>query len=54
VIALLREEEIRGQVAGIFGRRQAELEGMLPGARIEHVGSTAVPGSLTKATSTSA
>jgi GrpB-like predicted nucleotidyltransferase (UPF0157 family) len=47
-IALVREEEIRGRVVTIFARRQAELEGMLPGARIEHVGSTAVPGSLTK------
>ncbi|HJZ37763.1 MAG TPA: GrpB family protein [Solirubrobacterales bacterium] len=47
-IPLIREEEIRGRVAAIFGRRRAELDGMLPGARIEHVGSTAVPGSLTK------
>jgi GrpB-like predicted nucleotidyltransferase (UPF0157 family) len=47
-IALVREEEIRGRVAGVFARRRAELEGMLPEARIEHVGSTAVPGSLTK------
>jgi GrpB-like predicted nucleotidyltransferase (UPF0157 family) len=48
LIALVREEEIRERVAAIFARRRAELEGMLPGARIEHVGSTAVPGSLTK------
>jgi GrpB-like predicted nucleotidyltransferase (UPF0157 family) len=47
-IRLIREEEIRGRVAAIFARRRAELEEMLPGARIEHVGSTAVPGSLTK------
>ena len=47
-IPLIREEEIRGRVAGIFARRRAELEEMLPGARVEHVGSTAVPGSLTK------
>jgi GrpB-like predicted nucleotidyltransferase (UPF0157 family) len=47
-IALGREAEIRGRVAGIFARRRAGVEGMLPGARIEHVGSTAVPGSLTK------
>jgi GrpB-like predicted nucleotidyltransferase (UPF0157 family) len=47
-IALVREEEIRGRVAAIFARRRAQLEGLLPGARIEHVGSTAVPGSLTK------
>jgi GrpB-like predicted nucleotidyltransferase (UPF0157 family) len=48
VIELVREEEIRERVGAIFARRRAELEGMLPGARIEHVGSTAVPGSLTK------
>jgi GrpB-like predicted nucleotidyltransferase (UPF0157 family) len=47
-IPLVREGEIRGRVAAIFARRQAELEVLLPGARIEHVGSTAVPGSLTK------
>ena len=47
-IPLVREEEIRGRVAAIFGRRRGELEALLPGARIEHVGSTAVPGSLTK------
>jgi GrpB-like predicted nucleotidyltransferase (UPF0157 family) len=47
-IPLIREEEIRGRVAEVFARRRAELKGMLPGARIEHVGSTAVPGSLTK------
>jgi GrpB-like predicted nucleotidyltransferase (UPF0157 family) len=47
-IPLIREEEIRGRVAEVFARRRVELEAMLPGARIEHVGSTAVPGSLTK------
>jgi GrpB-like predicted nucleotidyltransferase (UPF0157 family) len=48
VIGLVREEEVRERVAGVFGRRRVELEGLLPGARVEHVGSTAVPGSLTK------
>jgi GrpB-like predicted nucleotidyltransferase (UPF0157 family) len=48
VIRLVREEEIRDRVAAVFAGRRAELEGMLPGARVEHVGSTAVPGSLTK------
>jgi GrpB-like predicted nucleotidyltransferase (UPF0157 family) len=47
-IPLVREKEIRRRVAAIFARRRAELEALLPGARIEHVGSTAVPGSLTK------
>ena len=48
MIALVREEEVRERVAGVFGRRRVELGGLLPGARVEHVGSTAVPGSLTK------
>jgi GrpB-like predicted nucleotidyltransferase (UPF0157 family) len=47
-IPLVREEEIRERVAGVFARRRVEVERMLSGARIEHVGSTAVPGSLTK------
>jgi GrpB-like predicted nucleotidyltransferase (UPF0157 family) len=47
-IALVPEQEIRERVAAIFARRREELEGMLPGARVEHIGSTAVPGSLTK------
>jgi GrpB-like predicted nucleotidyltransferase (UPF0157 family) len=47
-IELVREEEIRERVAAIFARRREELEGLVPGARVEHVGSTAVPGSLTK------
>lgn len=45
---LVREEEIRGRVSAVFERRRAELLALLPAARVEHVGSTAVPGSLTK------
>ena len=48
MIALVREEEVRERVAGVMARRRTEIGGLLPGARIEHVGSTAVPGSLTK------
>ncbi len=48
MIALVREEEIRERVNGLFARRRAELDALLPEARIEHIGSTAVPGSLTK------
>jgi GrpB-like predicted nucleotidyltransferase (UPF0157 family) len=47
-VELVREEEIRERVAGVFERRRAELLALLPEARVEHVGSTAVPGSLTK------
>ncbi|HEY0277856.1 MAG TPA: GrpB family protein [Solirubrobacterales bacterium] len=48
MIRLVREEEVRWRVEVAFGRRRVELERVLPGARVEHVGSTAVPGSLTK------
>jgi GrpB-like predicted nucleotidyltransferase (UPF0157 family) len=47
-IPLLREEMIRERVAAVFARRAAELRALLPAARVEHIGSTAVPGSLTK------
>jgi GrpB-like predicted nucleotidyltransferase (UPF0157 family) len=47
-IRLVQEEEIRERVSAIFAAGQAELEALLPTARIEHIGSTAVPGSLTK------
>jgi GrpB-like predicted nucleotidyltransferase (UPF0157 family) len=45
---MVREEEIRERVAGVFEHRRSAIAALLPGARIEHVGSTAVPGSLTK------
>jgi len=45
---LIREEGIRERVGVVFDRRRAELRVLLPAARIEHIGSTAVPGSLTK------
>jgi GrpB-like predicted nucleotidyltransferase (UPF0157 family) len=45
---LVREEEIRSRVAFAFESTGERLAELLPGARIEHVGSTAVEGSLTK------
>jgi GrpB-like predicted nucleotidyltransferase (UPF0157 family) len=45
---LVREEEIRDRVAGVFERTRARLVELVPGARVEHIGSTAVAGSLTK------
>jgi GrpB-like predicted nucleotidyltransferase (UPF0157 family) len=47
-IPLVREKTIRERVAAVFARRAEELRALLPGARVEHIGSTAVPGSLTK------
>lgn len=45
---LVREEEIRERIAPVFERRRRELLALLPAARVEHIGSTSVPGSLTK------
>jgi GrpB-like predicted nucleotidyltransferase (UPF0157 family) len=45
---LVPEEEIREQVASVFQRGRTRLEALVPDARIEHVGSTTVAGSLTK------
>jgi GrpB-like predicted nucleotidyltransferase (UPF0157 family) len=45
---LVSEDEIRGRVAAVFERQQTTIAALLPAARIEHIGSTAVPGSLTK------
>jgi GrpB-like predicted nucleotidyltransferase (UPF0157 family) len=45
---LVREDEIRAPVATVFERLRTRLAALIPDARIEHVGSTAVAGSLTK------
>jgi GrpB-like predicted nucleotidyltransferase (UPF0157 family) len=45
---LVREQEMRTRVAAVFERQRLRIAALLPQARIEHVGSTAVPGSLTK------
>jgi GrpB-like predicted nucleotidyltransferase (UPF0157 family) len=47
-LQLVREDEIRARVATVFERLRTRLAALIPGARIEHVGSTAVAGSLTK------
>jgi GrpB-like predicted nucleotidyltransferase (UPF0157 family) len=45
---LVREQVIRARVGAVFERQEARLAELLPRARIEHVGATAVAGSLTK------
>ena len=47
-VVFVRETEIRESVCAAFGEMRALLEELLPRARIEHVGSTSVPGSITK------
>jgi GrpB-like predicted nucleotidyltransferase (UPF0157 family) len=42
------EEEIRVAVAAAFEVHRARIDARLPGAEIEHVGSTSIPGALTK------
>ena len=48
IVVFVRETEIRQSVCAAFDETRALLEALLPQARIEHVGSTAVPGSITK------
>jgi GrpB-like predicted nucleotidyltransferase (UPF0157 family) len=45
---LVREDKIRVRVADAFERTRTRLTALVPDARIEHLGSTAVPDSLTK------
>ena len=47
-VQFVEETEVREAVCAAFESVRAVLEGMLPNARIEHIGSTAVPGSITK------
>jgi GrpB-like predicted nucleotidyltransferase (UPF0157 family) len=42
------ESEIRAAVAAVAGEQRARIEASVPGAEVEHIGSTAVPGALTK------
>jgi GrpB-like predicted nucleotidyltransferase (UPF0157 family) len=47
-VTFLPEEHVRARVQSRFEQLRNELQAMVPGAQIEHVGSTAIPGSLTK------
>ncbi len=42
------EEENRAAVERLFERHRDDLRRLIPGASVEHIGSTAVPGALTK------
>lgn len=48
VVRFAPESNFRDQVAQAFEEIAAAVRSVLPAARIDHVGSTAVPGSLTK------
>src|SRR5687767_5045238 len=43
-----REEDVRKAAARAFSEHGRVIRTLLPRARVEHVGSTAVPGSVTK------
>ena len=47
-VEFLNESEIRATVLAVFDALHAELRALLPDAAIEHVGSTAIPGAVTK------
>jgi GrpB-like predicted nucleotidyltransferase (UPF0157 family) len=47
-VSFASEATWRAQVAEAFARHAEGLRQLLPRARVEHVGSTAVPGSITK------
>jgi GrpB-like predicted nucleotidyltransferase (UPF0157 family) len=47
-VSFLPEERVRARVQKRFEELRSELQPIVPGAQIEHVGSTAIPGSLTK------
>jgi GrpB-like predicted nucleotidyltransferase (UPF0157 family) len=48
LVTLVPESELRPRIAQAFALREAQLSCWLPFAEIEHVGSTAIPGALTK------
>jgi GrpB-like predicted nucleotidyltransferase (UPF0157 family) len=48
IVTFLPEEHVRARVQSRFEQLRGELQAMVPGAEIEHVGSTAIPGALTK------
>ena len=47
-ITLKRADELLSQVEPILSRLFARIEAVFPGAELHHIGSTAIPGSVTK------
>ena len=48
LVEFVNESDVRERVLEVFRGLRGVLEALLPGADIEHVGSTSVPGSVTK------
>ena len=47
-MSFVPESEVRESVARLYSRLEKQLGELLPGADIQHVGSTAIPGCMTK------
>lgn len=47
-VHFVNEKQVRAPVAGAFWRERAVVHALLPHADVQHVGGTAIPGSLTK------
>jgi GrpB-like predicted nucleotidyltransferase (UPF0157 family) len=47
-VSFAPEQRFREAAGTLFSRVQARLQALIPGADIQHVGSTAIPGALTK------
>jgi GrpB-like predicted nucleotidyltransferase (UPF0157 family) len=48
VVTFVDEGEVRDAVLAVFEDLRVTLETLLPAARIEHIGSTSIPGTITK------
>ncbi|MFA5933773.1 MAG: GrpB family protein [Candidatus Paceibacterota bacterium] len=48
VVNFYPSEDIREEMEDVFNKEKAVLEGLLPNVIIEHVGSSAIPGALSK------
>jgi GrpB-like predicted nucleotidyltransferase (UPF0157 family) len=48
LVSFAREEHFREDVARLFEKVQSQVRALVPTADVQHVGSTAIPGSLTK------
>ena len=47
-VRIRRAEEVRDQAEAAFDQHRSAVLALVPGAQVEHVGATAVPGALTK------
>lgn len=48
IVHFAPEQQFRDSIAALFQRVESRIRDLLPRADIQHVGSTAIPGSLTK------